>query len=352
MMRAAKLLAVLSAILLGGCSSVTPQSDSQPSPQVTDWALAIPTDVPRAEVVGTNLREEHLASLIPQARSDNISLVSYGQHQMPAGWAGSAISIAKIDDQAIANWGELLDATRAAVQENAPVKVLFGGPQRDELSVKIEPETLVALTHQAAGDQPIIRIGDGGNCAAMIRQQGVQCKLVARVERELGLLHLVVSLAAPLSDKKMLPNEITATCAGQTLRCLTVADALQLIYGDPTAITSPPADSVSSSFAQTSERDDFLIPSNFKRLAQDVPKDATPALATLPGIRYPGPAILGDARALTSFLLQREFYGVDQQERAGWVLFAGDSLRDRSDIQINIDLGGGPRTVRFTLPPQ
>jgi hypothetical protein len=134
---------------------------------------------------------------------------------------------------------------------------------------------------------------------------------------------------------------------------LTVADALELLYGDAAKVKEPAVDETSASFAKTSEREDYLIPANYKRLDRQIDTELSrpqPALASIPGVRYPGDAMLGDARALTSFLLQREFYEPGQDERVGWVLFAGESLRSAQEIDLDIDLGSGSRRIRFTLP--
>jgi hypothetical protein len=216
---------------------------------------------------------------------------------------------------------------------------------------------LVALTQTAAGDQPLIRVSDGGNSSLVIREGGIRCKLTARVERERGILHLVVSLGASWGDKQLLPTEIRADCNGRPLRCLSAADALELLYGDAGKVTGKPVNESASSFAQVSEREDYLIPSNYKRLEQEnqqgmdtLRSRPQPALAAVPGVLYPGPAVLGDARALTSFLLQREYYEPGQPERVGWILFAGESLRDGCEVDVDLDLGSGMRRIRFTLP--
>ena len=118
-----------------------------------------------------------------------------------------------------------------------------------------------------------------------------------------------------------------------------------VLYGDPTSRRSATGDSCCS-FAEVSERDDYLMPTNFKRLhanlydqqRRSVLPPLLPALATLQGVSYPGPAILGDARALTAFLLQRRLYRPGDSELTGWALFSDPVLQHGGLIELLIDL--------------
>jgi hypothetical protein len=177
---------------------------------------------------------------------------------------------------------------------------------------------------------------------------------MARVERQRGLLHLAVAEAVCWGPQATLPREVQASCNGVSLQCLTVAQALDTLYGGKAARPAQ-ADAASCSFAAISEREDYLLPINYKRLQQELdqaqPQSRTiPAFAALPGVAYPGPALLGDARALSGFLLQRQIYTPGQPERIGWLVFAGDVLRNASAVQVVIDLGNGPVQAVFALP--
>jgi hypothetical protein len=70
----------------------------------------------------------------------------------------------------------------------------------------------------------------------------------------------------------------------------------------------------------------------------------------IPGQIYPGPALLGDARALTGILLQRELLAASDSEKTGWILFAGESLKRGTQIRVEIDLGNGMRQLELKLP--
>ena len=77
-----------------------------------------------------------------------------------------------------------------------------------------------------------------------------------------------------------------------------------------------------------------------------------PALIAVPGVVYPGPPALGDARALRGFLLQRQLYQPGDPERTGWIMFAGQEFKRGCTIEIDVDLGRGPRRTRFRLPTE
>ena len=64
----------------------------------------------------------------------------------------------------------------------------------------------------------------------------------------------------------------------------------------------------------------------------------------------PGPAVLGDARALTGILLQRQLFRPGDPERTGWIVFAGESLNAGGAIDIDLDLGSGLQRFRFAVP--
>ncbi len=113
------------------------------------------------------------------------------------------------------------------------------------------------------------------------------------------------------------------------------------------------------SFASISERESYRIPTNYRRIQTDFDErfhDATPralpAFAALPGQPYPGPATLGDARALSGFLLQRQVCEPGAPENIGWLVFQGDSLRAGGEVAIEIDLGDGLQRFRFHITSQ
>jgi hypothetical protein len=158
-----------------------------------------------------------------------------------------------------------------------------------------------------------------------------------------------------VAARVLLPVEVRARCDGRDLRCLTVSQALELLYGG--AQRDKPAEVNASSFARVSSRDDYLIPTSYSRLQRQqeeamkkVMVPPMPALASVPGSTYPGPAVLGDARALTAFLMQQQSYELGEPERTGWIIFAGDALCDGGRLELAIDLGDGETELSFMIP--
>ena len=151
----------------------------------------------------------------------------------------------------------------------------------------------------------------------------------------------------------LLPVEVKASFDDKPLNCMNVSQSLEMLYRS----TNPPLDDQvdHSSFATVSEQDDFLIPTNYRELDIELQERKpismpVPALATVPGEVYPGPAILGDARALTGFMLQRHWLEPGGQEKTGWILFAGGEVKLASRVSVEIDLGYGLRKIDFMLP--
>jgi hypothetical protein len=168
-------------------------------------------------------------------------------------------------------------------------------------------------------------------------------------------LQVVVSLIKCWGDQMLLPVDVQANCEGVPLRCLTVAQTLEALYEREEPVESPVTDERSYSFATVSEREDFLIPFNYQRLVEQtdnrhVAGSMRSAFASFSGVPYPGPAVLGDARALSGFMLQRNLLSVNGGERTGWVIFGGEELHAASQVVVALDLGQGLRSYAFQLP--
>ena len=217
------------------------------------------------------------------------------------------------------------------------------------------PSSALSVIAQAAGAEcSAARIIHANRPAAMVRQGGKSCILTPRVERRRGLLQLIMTTRLHWGADELLPVELRATCGGRPLRCLTLPETLELLYGHFQVDSC--ADSASS-FASVSERDDYLIPFNFHRLqaaaqneGQPFSERRRPLLIDLAGVEYPGPAVLGDARGLAEFLQQREITRAGAPEKLGWIIFAGSALRTGEQIEIEVDLGEGPMKLEFALP--
>jgi len=313
---------------------------------------ALPNGLPRAETLAPILPEPSVAILLPQWKESDIQTVS-------AEASPAEIRITAINEVPVADCNQLHAAVARALASGKELKVGMrnvASPEQAERTLSVEPVQLAALNQAAAPRSVLARVTEGGNNWAVLREDSVRCKLMARVERQRRLLHVAVGLTVCWGPQVTLPKDVRASCNGMPLQCLAVAETLDALYS-PTSAKRPTPDRRSTSFAAVSEREDYLVPSNYKRLQQEVDAAAasgapTPesALASVPGLSYPGPAVLGDARALSAFLQQRQLYQLGEPERVGWLVFAGDALRDGQTIEIDIDLGRGPCRLTFTVP--
>lgn len=313
-----------------------------------DWVAGVPSGARRAELVMPVLPESSCVALLPDWQRPEIEPASAGGQP--------SLRITKVQNLPVADYNQLQLAVVRAQDAGKKIAVTFAAESpthRAPATLEMEPQRLLAVSQAAAPQEGRLRVTEDGNTWVLIRQDGIRCKLMARVERQRGLLHLVVAEAVCWGEQAMLPQEVRASCNGVPLQCLTVAESLDALYGSKQA-RPPQPDAASYSFATTSEREDYLLPANYKRLQQELDKAQpqsrpTPALAALPGVAYPGPALLGDARALSGFLLQRQIYTPGQPERIGWLIFSGDVLRSASAVQVIIDLGKGPIHADFAL---
>jgi hypothetical protein len=321
-----------------------------------DWASGIPTGAIRAEVVSPTVSADTLASLVPEFGPRAVTLVS--THSMQPSY-----QIKNVGGLEVRNYGDLQLAVARSTDSSDRVQVdVVGGDVArgaPRVAMAVDPPKLRALVHAVARDQPVIRIVDDGNPWLMLREDGVCCRLMARVERERGLLQVVMSIGNCWGQAVFLPFEVQAYCDGRPLRCLSVSETLELLYDDADD-DALEVDEAAYSFAAVSERDDYLTPTSYKRLHErsqeairlSAAPSPRPALADVPGAYYPGPAILGDARALTGFLLQRQIHQPGDPEQTGWIMFGGKDLCDGGAVEVAVDLGRGLRTYSFRVPEE
>jgi hypothetical protein len=318
-----------------------------------DWALAVPRSVPRAEVVRAAIAGNSLAALIPEYQESRAIPASAGRD-------ASAFVITGVQGHAVKHCNQLNGAIEQALAAGKPIQVALldenAIAHSSPLMVNVEPSALLALAQATAPEEPLMRVTEDGNQWVLVRQSGVRCKIMGRVERSRGLLQVVMSLGLCWGPEVQLPCEVRAACDGQPLQCLTAADALELLYGHQNHGESA-SDPSRGAFSTVSEREDYLMPTNYKRLqeAQAEARASTrvpsiPALATVAGLAYPGPAILGDARALAAFLLQKQIYQAGEPERISWLMFSGEALKKGETIQLTVDLGKGLINLPFSLP--
>jgi hypothetical protein len=311
------------------------------------WATAIPHDVPRAELIAAQVNGTALAQIIPEFGHQKIQLAGYSD-------APQQIEISHLAAKPIHNCQDFFAAAAGAAESGKAVQCDFtetSQTERKPVAALIDAKALRALEAQVASEQPVMRLNRDGNPYVIFRRNGVSCQLTARVERSHGILQVIAALCNCSGSPKMLPVEMTATCDGHPLGCLTCAGAIERLYGPP---SKKPVEPIRTSFARVSEDDEYLMPTNCRhyldkmaeRFRETVPS-TQPALAAIQGTPYPGPAVLGDARAMAAFLLQRRVYATGEPEHVGWTLFGDNCLTTGEHIEIAIDLGAG--VERYTL---
>lgn len=315
------------------------------------WASAAPSNVTRGEVVTTTMPAQEFARFAPLP---TIQLVS-SQHAPPP-----AYQITHINDCPVTNCSDLLlalDETDAAAKDVQVDFVAVGGagtgaPQ----AVKVPRDVAMAMTQSIAPDQQLLRVVDGGQQWLVCREGSVRAGILVRVERTRRMMQLVLTLSNFWGHETLLPLEVRASCDGKPLRCLRVQDTLELMYGKGD-LAKLPDDVNGNSFAAISDREDYLVPTNYGPLyeqfvarTRNSMRPVLPAVASVEGESYPGPAILGDARALTGFGLQKQLYRPDGRENTGWLFFAGSELANCQSIEIDADFGAGLRHFQFHIP--
>jgi hypothetical protein len=321
-------------------------------PEGWQWVSAIPSGLPRAELIPPALPSDSLSYFAPRLQTP--------VRRVSTGTATQSYLVERIDDDSVKDLASLTMALEEASTSRAAVVHLreaSADSAAPSIPIPMDPRKLLVMAQVSGADHQIVRMTHGGRPSALIRQGPVRCVVTPRLERERGLLQLILTERVCWGERRVLPLEVTVTCDGTPLRCLTMSETLELLYGDfDASLRSGRAEQ--QSFAAVSEREDYLIPSNYRRLSKRVEearggsyaKRPQPALIELQEVEYPGPAVLGDARALGAFLLQRQFLQPDDPEDVGWILFAGKALRNASQIEIQIDLGQGAVPLEFVLP--
>ncbi len=340
--------ALCAAVVGGGCAQLDwsraggPLARRQADDADYRWIAAIPTGPVRAELIPPMVPAEllrqcgcgHLLPALPEAASHSLTVLQVNETTTPD--LSSLLTV----------------ADNANSSANARV-VLRGGSSGEPIHWDLPPASLSALAQAASPKHKIVRMICANRPAVVVRDEGVRCIVTPRVERTRGLLQLNLATTVHWGPAALLPAEVRAACGNFRLQCLTLPQTLELLYGD---FQARDRDEDAQSFAHVSEQEDYLIPFNYQRLQNELnaaaldPRKSRPCFLDLPDLQYPGPAILGDARALTEFIQQRETVSAGQNERLGWVIFGGDALRHAEQLQITIDLGRGPLTLDFALP--
>jgi hypothetical protein len=317
------------------------------------WSTAMPVDVPRAELLAALISPAAVAHFVPEIHTPQYQLVS--THA-----AAPAYEIRNIGGHAIRNQADLQRQVASCLENGRAVQIDLapqGGTESSEFGVRVEPSKLLAVAAASSADQGPARIVADGNPWLMITEGGTTAKVMVRAERSRGLLHVVLSLSSGWGGEQLLPVDVRASADGESLRCLSASEALDRLYAAERNPASAGGAALSGySFATVSEREDYLVPANCNQLLQKyasregLSESVSPALVSIPGTAYPGPAVLADARALSGILLQRRVIRAGDRELTGWIIFGGDAAERASFFDVVLDLGAGPRTCRFQVP--
>jgi hypothetical protein len=341
----------LGASLSGFVESVTPSNGAEPL--TWEWAVGIPRSLSKGDVA-VSVPNDAVVAFAPAAHSGNIRLVSAD--------TSTPLSIAAVNNKSVRTLDDLNMAVERVADQHSGVKekgivVEFVGGSTDSASVPvtISSDNFVALAHACIPDQTQVRAVIDGNPWVVTRNDAVRCKTMLRKERHSKLVHLVMSLKVCWGQPQKLPASIAMSCEGKPLNCLTVSEVLDQLYGERKK--RPRTAKSITSYAEVSEDDEFLTPVNYRKLEAKLANDQRlasirpyPAFASVGGHTYPGPAVLGDARALSGFMLQPRVFSPKDEEQVGWIVFDGSSVPDGEAYELLVDLGSGPLSVQFKVP--
>jgi len=333
--------------------SVTPQDD--PAPVVWEWATGIPQSVAKSDDIRLKVPEDAVAALVPDFRKNNIRLASAG-NDAPATW-----SLSVVNDQRIRSMADLYRAMeQVKVTDQAETNVVeFAAAESksEPIPTKISGRDLLALTHITAPDDRPVRIVQDGNPWVLLKDDNVMCKLMLRKERGSNLVHVVMALKVCYGDARKLPASLEVVAARQPLNCMDVSTVLDHLYGQSSVDNDEATPGKLVRFADIADSDEYVTPVNYRRLEAKLAADQrlatirpTPAFAVVGGFAYPGPPVLGDARALSGFMLQPSRCEVEDPELVGWAVFDGSTAANAEQFEVRIDLGSGAQVVKFRVP--
>ena len=363
----------------GGLSGLVKQNKMAGSRGGQDplgWKSAQPPETLRAEIVSLQPTAQTLASCAPDVKqwADHVSnhsvrLASTStSHTMP--------TITHIDRRALHDFADLASYLDASATEDTAghsrvIQVDFqhsnlqhsnsqhshsqhshsqhtGQSDRAVTATKMTGDQIAILAHQIAPDLVPIRYQANQRSWVHFRDQDIRLRFQTRVSPEHGMIHLILGVQNHGVNEKLLPANIQVVVNDSPTSCLSAAEVLERIYGEPQRRSAGEKD-----FATASESSRYLVPSNFDKLAESYEgmdeSESFPAM--LPEITqpYPGPAILGDARALSGLLMQRHLLKPGREELSGWVVFGTQPFDSNSEIVLKIDLGNGQRIIPLEI---
>lgn len=331
--------------------SITPKDTVEPI--VWRWSTGIPQAVTKSESIKSTVPLDAVAVFAPDADVSAIQLASTAQQPQ--------IPITVVNDAQVHTLAELhtgiVEAVENSSDEEAVIEFAVGSTADQSMPVKISRNNLIALEHASLPDRSPIRVVEDANPWVLLKDDGVRCKLMLRTEENSKLVHVAMSLKVCWGQSVTLPRDLHVFCEGKELDCLTVAETLQRTYGDLPGKLKQESDGDLKTYNDIASADEYLIPVNYRDLEAKHAAEyrfaafrPMPAFAVVGGYTYPGPPVLGDARALGSFMLQPREYNVDEETHVGWVVFDASSVNAAENFEVTVDLGSGPQTVRFRIP--
>jgi hypothetical protein len=332
-----------------------PEKRREQVAELRQWTCAIPSNLQRSELVDVELPAPAIEAFVPQAADTSVRRASW------APGSANPYTIRQIGGVSIRNLSDLEWAVEEQPDDAQRLRVsLSRNPISADNTVSMDCSLpiLRALRQAATPSSRVLRLDQNGQTVAIIREDGIRCKLDVRVERNSGLVQLILELNSYWGNPALSPKDVSVDCQNVPLRCLSVAESLELLYGDQKSILKKP-ELKAAHFESVAAREDFLVPGNFRRLQAAFERQYEPGMAlqlqpgliSVAGRPYPGSPVLGDARALTSYSLQSGTVYPGGEPRYGWVMFAGADVKKSSRLDVHVDLTGNkPITLSYAIP--
>lgn len=312
-------------------------------PRAWEWAPLVTTEGTRAELLSAQIPPEAVAHFLPEIQNDSVQLVS-----------GFPIetSITHVGGRPVRSYADLLGSRPVrASDRRTQIDFRLTGARAESKpqALMLSDDMIDAILQSMHSQHSVVRYKDAENDWVYIRSGREAYKLTLRYERSTGLLHLVMAVKNCWGPPLAMPLDVEVWGPGQEpLRCLTVADVLEVTHGDPDSVA---AKSGFTHYAHAAEREDYVLPTNYKRLASKEQEQSTalrmPAFAYLDGASYPGSPVLGDARILAALFMRPSLRDSREPKQMGWMVFRG-APNAEGDFLVRIQTHSGPVDVRFS----
>lgn len=343
-------LAVVSLVLLGGCQwsgvqSLFVKKDKLVSANgCTDhsksgsdalnqstWVVALGEHAKQADRRPASFSRPQVASVIPDLRSP-VRLVSAEEDSSEiVSLNDDSVKFVAVDGRRVRSLADCFRQLDRSAKSNELVQVDYqiqstSNQLGKEQAARLERAQLLKLLMSCdASIQPIC-VENGGRSLYYLDDGNVYATVQADVQESIGIVRLSMQITN-LSDHPIhVPVECTSSFGNQSLVCLTADDAFVRAYKEQSGklkgrpLLATPQSSDSYSFAEVSQRNDYAKLPNLGRMLQQGSTVARPFFIDN-SLQYPGPALRGDAIALSGSLLQPQRLEPGEK-MAGWILFS------------------------------